>query len=186
MSPQMKLDALLAGIIAFTMFVGYVLYVRPALKKNPSFAFLFTQEQSVIRAARAKVRGLKQRLLTGSLIAIGFVVEAYDWISPLVASSGVDVTQLSDKIPASWWPFIMMGVLALVQWFRELRERDLVAAEDPITVDAPSVLPTASLEVPMPSVAPPKPSPVAESQPVPPAVAAALAAPVPPPAPAKK
>ena len=159
MSPQLKLDALLVATVAFTMLVGYVGYVRPALKKNPSFAFFFVQEQSVVRAARLKVRGLKQRLFTGSLIAVGFVVEAYDWLSPLVATSGVDVTKLSDKIPADWWPFIMMGTLALIQWFRELRERQWsqLQAEDPITVDAPA-----------PPVAPPTPAPVAPAPAAPP------------------
>lgn len=161
MSPNEKLDLLLCGLIAFTAFVGYVLYVRPVLKKNPSFGFLFAQEQKWGRAARLKLQGAKQRLMTAALIGVGFIVESYDYLSPFVAQSGVDMTKLSDKIPAQDWPFIMMAVLALIQYFRTLSERRPIYVDRPRVPRVPAIEPAAPVAAAPVASAPVAAAPVA-------------------------
>jgi hypothetical protein len=139
MDTNTRLDLLLVGLIAFTALVGYVLYIRPSLKRNPSFGYLFASEQRVGSAIVLKVRGLKQRLFTAVLIGAAFVVQAYDFLAPVIATSGVNPAELSSKIPPGWWPWIMIAILAIVQYFRELADRSRVAPpEDPIVAAPPA------------------------------------------------
>lgn len=126
----MNLNLLLGLLIFATALATYVFWIRPLLKQNPSFAYFFATEQSFTAATRLKLVGLKQKIVGAVLAASAFIVSAYDFIAPLVAQSGVDVTQLSAKIPAQAWPVIGLASVLLLQYLRSLSDKR--AAADPI------------------------------------------------------
>jgi len=118
-------------IVALTLLsVGttYLFWIRPILKKQPTFAEFYAQEDTLWAALSAKFGGLKQRLTTAIVFIAGFVVEAYDFLAPLISQSGVDVTTILPKIPPQVWPLISMGILALVMYFRRLSDKRNAAA----------------------------------------------------------
>jgi len=144
----MNLNLLLGLIILATSAATYVFWIRPVLKMNPSFAHFVAQEENFHRAARLKLRGLKQRLATGIILASGFVVSAYDFLAPLAAQSGVDVTTLTDKIPPKAWPLIGMATVALIQYFRFLSDRRPPDSELVVVPPVPPVPPVAPAPAP--------------------------------------
>lgn len=90
-------------------------------------------------AFSAKFSGLKQKLTTAVVMIAGFVVSSYDFIAPLASQSGVDVTKLTERVPAQVWPIIGMVLIGLVQYFRNLSDKrtdEVLVAKgiDPIVV----------------------------------------------------
>jgi hypothetical protein len=102
---------------------AYFWLVRPALKQNPKFAELYTKEDGFFSALNDKLGGIKQKLTTIFVSLAGFLVLAHDQIAPLVTQVGVDPATILPKVPAWAWPIATMGILWLVQYFRELSDR---------------------------------------------------------------
>ncbi len=114
---------LLVALILFTLVLTYLFWIRPVLKTRPSFAEFYAREDSFWAALSAKFGGLKQKLTTAFVMIAGFVVSAYDFLAPIFAQSGVDVTTITSKIPPQAWPLIGMALIALVQYFRNIADK---------------------------------------------------------------
>lgn len=112
-----------AAFIGSAVFAVYWIFVRPILRAQPSLATFWAQEDSFVAALKLKFAGAKQKLTTIAFLGAGVIVEAHDQLAPLASQAGVDVTQILPQIPAAAWPFITMGALALVQYFRTLSDR---------------------------------------------------------------
>lgn len=121
---------LLVVLIVLTLVATYVFWIRPILKTRPSLMQYYEREESLWAALSLKVSGLKQKLTTAVVMISGFVVSAYDFLAPLFAQSGVDVTTITSKIPAQAWPLIGMALIALVQYFRNLGDKRAAADTD--------------------------------------------------------
>lgn len=117
------LNLLLFALILFTVVVTYLFWIRPVLKEKPSLSEYYDREGTLFAALNVKFAGIKQKATTAIVMIAGFVVSAYDFLAPLVAQSGVDVTTLSSKVPPTLWPIIGMALIALVQWFRNLSDK---------------------------------------------------------------
>lgn len=142
----MSLNLLLGLLIFVTFLVGYVVFARPMLKANPSFNFLYEQEESLWRAFNAKFDGLKQKIFTSLLAAAAFIVSAYDFIAPLVAGVGVDPGLLLPKVPSWAWPIMGALILYVIQYFRNIADKNaaanaaaLLALGEPLAAPAPAV-----------------------------------------------
>lgn len=94
----------------------YWLMIRPALVKNPTFAVIFADEQSIIRALRRKVAGAKQRIAGGAIVAASAIVEMHDFVAPAISS--VDLTPLTKMLPDYAWPLISIAGVLLLQYLR--------------------------------------------------------------------
>jgi len=114
---------LMAALIAATVVSVYWVWVRPALRDKPSLKEFYEREESLWAAVRLKLAGLKQKLTAAVVFVAGVVVAAYDQIAPMMLEAGVDVQSLSDKIPSKAWPFILMGLVGLLQYFRSLSDK---------------------------------------------------------------
>lgn len=114
---------LLVLLIVLTLIAIYVFWIRPVLKTRPSFAQYYAQADSFWAALDLKFNGLKQKLTTALVMGAGFVVSAYDFLAPLFAQAGVDVTTILPKVPPQAWPLIGMALIALVQWFRNMADK---------------------------------------------------------------
>ncbi len=130
---------LLVVLIVFTLISTYAFWIRPVLKTRPSLAEFYAREDSFWAAISLKFGGLKQKLTTAFVMIAGFVVSAYDFLAPLFAQSGVDVTTITSKIPPQAWPLIGMALMALVQYFRNLADKRIDQkledrGIDPVTV----------------------------------------------------
>lgn len=140
----MNLNLLLVLLIVATALATYVFWIRPLLKATPSLGYLYADEERFWRAVAIKFDGLKQKLVTAIVGVSAFVVSAYDFIAPYVAQSGVDVTTLTDKIPAKLWPVIGIGLVLLLQYLRKLGDTSLLAKIQPdaplVTVDAAPIV----------------------------------------------
>ncbi|MGH7175590.1 MAG: hypothetical protein ACREGR_04515 [Minisyncoccia bacterium] len=141
----MNLDILLWLLIVATVVATYVFWIRPVLKTTPSLGYLYADEEAFFAALGRKFDGLKQKLVTAVVAAAAFVVSTYDFIAPLVAQSGVDVTTLTDKVPAQAWPIIGIALVLLLQYLRKVGDRSLLAKMQPgdplVTLDAPTLTP---------------------------------------------
>ena len=113
---------------------GYLLWVRPVLRKTPSLKEFYAEEDSLLEALRLKFAGIKQKLTTAVIFIAGIAVTAYDQLAPLALQSGVDVTSLTDYIPPKAWPFILMAAAGLLEYFRHLSDRR--AAQDAAALEA--------------------------------------------------
>ncbi len=131
---------LLVALIAFTLIVTYLFWIRPVLKTRPPFAAYYAEEGTLWAAFSAKFGGLKQKLTTALVMIAGFVVSAYDIIVPLAAQSGVDVTKLTERVPPQMWPVIGMVLIGLVQYFRNLGDKRTAAVLVAKGIDPASVL----------------------------------------------
>jgi len=120
---------LLWALISGAVLSAYVVFIRPTLRDQPSFKEFYEQEESFWKALRLKLAGLKQKVTTTILFVAGIVIAGYDQIAPLVLETGVDVTSLTDKIPAKAWPFILMGAAGILQYFRRLSDQRAAAKE---------------------------------------------------------
>jgi hypothetical protein len=138
----MNLNVLLGLLILATVAATYMFWVRPLLKATPSFGYLFADEERFWRAIRRKFDGLKQKLVTAVVTAAAFIVSAYDFIAPYVASAGVDVTQITDKVPSWAWPIIGAVLVLLVGKLRNIGETSLLtkiaSGEAVVTLEAPT------------------------------------------------
>src|SRR5690349_4981091 len=117
------LTSLLVALIAFALVAAYVFWIRPVLKTRPTFAEFYAREESFWKALSLKFGGIKQKLTTAFVMIAGFVVSAYDFLAPLFAQSGVDVTTLTSRVPPKMWPLIGMALIALVQYFRNIADK---------------------------------------------------------------
>src|ERR1035437_1306359 len=136
------MDWLLTGLIVSTLAATYVFWIRPLLKTVPTLGHFYAQEESFWQALNFKLGGLKQKLTTMAVFAAGFIVEAYDILSPLMAETGVQVETLTSKVPAQLWPVIGMAVIGLVRYFRYLSDKkNLADALAPVTIDSTKIEP---------------------------------------------
>lgn len=121
---------LLAVLIVLTAIAAYAFWIRPVLKKQPSLAAYYAQEESFWSALCLKLSGMRQWLTTIFTLAAGFVVTAYDAIVSLANQVGFqwgNVQLITAKVPSWAWPIIGMVLIGLVQWFRELGNRRVAA-----------------------------------------------------------
>lgn len=161
-------------IVLATLGTIYAFWLRPAFKEQPSLAYFYDQERSLWAAIKLKFGGLKQKLTVAAFTAAGIIVEAYDFIQPLVAQSGVDVTTLTSKVPAQAWPIIGMAILGIVTYFRRLADRrhaaELEAANLKIAALTLAALPVGPVAAVTPIVSTVEPVPPAAVPAAPPAV----------------
>lgn len=109
------------ALVAATVVATYVFWVRPLLRTRPTFKEFYDNEEGFFASIALKFAGLKQKLLTAVIVAVSAFVTAYDTVAPFL--SGVQVQNLTDKIPQGWWP-VILGMSALVLlWFRKLAEK---------------------------------------------------------------
>lgn len=121
--PDLLVSYLFPALVIFTGVVAYVFGIRPALKQNPAFKGLYSTEDTVLNALAAKFSGVKQKIVTVLLSAASFLVLAHDEIAPLITQAGVDPAQILPKVPTWVWPVATMLVLWLIQYFRQLSDR---------------------------------------------------------------
>ena len=149
-------DLLLPVLIGVTLAVAYIFGVRPILKATPAFSGLYATEDTVLNALAAKFSGVKQKLATLFVSVAGFIVLAHDEIAPLITQAGVDPSQILPKVPSWAWPVLTIGILWLVQYFRNLSDKQaranaeaLLNAGHPLVAPAPG-LPVNTLPSPSP------------------------------------
>ena len=120
-------NLLFPALVVFTGVVAYVFWVRPILKQSPAFTKLYATETTLLSAISAKLSGLKQKLTTIFVSVVGIAVVGHDSLTPLLAAAGIDPlaygTQLLPKVPPLAWPMITLGVLWLIQYFRNIADR---------------------------------------------------------------
>lgn len=118
------MDVLFWLINAATVFVMYMLWIRPILKKTPKFSELYAQEGKFFSAFSGTFAGIKQRLTAAVIYLAGIIVPMHDYVAPKI--TGLDVTPLFPKImnavPPAAWPVIMVGVTMLMDYFRYLND----------------------------------------------------------------
>lgn len=118
--------ALVAGLAA------YWIWVRPELRARPSLAEFYAEEDRFFEAFRLKIAGLKARIAT-VVAGVAFVaLEVNDLIAPFLSDAGVDVKALLPQIPAQLWPFITLGLMLLLQYFRKIAARREAAGGEPV------------------------------------------------------
>jgi hypothetical protein len=143
-------NLLLPGLIVFTAVVGYLFGLRPLLKQNPAFKELYATEDTFLNAVSAKFGGLKQKITTIFVSAIGFVVVAHDTLLSLMAAAGIDPvaygSQLLPKVPPLAWPIITLAILWIIRYFRSLADKQaranaeaLLNAGQPLAAPAPGL-----------------------------------------------
>jgi hypothetical protein len=156
LDPLILANYLLPVLLVFTGVVAYVFGIRPILQQTPVFRDVYEAEAGWFLAISTKFSGVKQRLVTVGLSAASFIVLAHDEISPLVTQAGVDPSQFLPKVPTWAWPLITMAVLWLVQYFRNLADRQaranaeaLLMAGHTLAAPAPGI-PVTTLPSPSP------------------------------------
>lgn len=108
-------------LAALILGAGYWFWLRPLLRLRPGFKELYDQEDTFWAALSEKFAGIKQKV-AGALVTIScLVVGMWDQITPMLA--GVDTSQITDMVPAKWWPWITIGVVLLLNYFRRLADR---------------------------------------------------------------
>lgn len=123
---------LLTAVSVCVFAVAYFIFVRPVLRARPSLAEFWQEEDRFLEALRLKVAGLKAWLTTMLVIVAGVALELNDFIAPLAAQAGIDVHTLLPQIPASAWPFITIGLMLLLQYFRKIAGRRERAGGEPV------------------------------------------------------
>lgn len=117
---------LLIVLIIFTVATAYWFWIRPVLKKHPTFADYYAREEGFFSALKLKLSGMKQWLTTVATMSAGFVVTVYDTIISLADQAGFqwgNVQTITSRVPSWAWPIIGMALIGLVQWFREISNR---------------------------------------------------------------
>lgn len=107
-----------------TVDVVYIFWIRPILKKTPTFSELYAKEGKFFGALAGRFAGIKQRLTAAIVYLAGVIVPVHDYLAPKL--TGVDVTPLFPKIvnavPPTMWPLIMIAFTALLDFFRYLSD----------------------------------------------------------------
>lgn len=151
-------DALFPALCVVTLIVGYIFFLRPALRQNPALKDLYDAEEGYFAAINAKLGGLKQKLTTIFVSLAGFLVLMHDEIAPFAAQVGVDPSLILPKVPVWAWPLLSIGILWLVQYFRELSDRQARANAEAL-LNAGHVLAAPAPGIPVDTL--PSPSPLA-------------------------
>lgn len=120
---QLVITYLFPTLVVFTCVVAYVFGVRPALRQNPAFKTFYDTEDTGLNAIAAKLSGVKQKLTTIALSAMGVIVLAHDQIMPLITQVGVDPSQILPSVPTWVWPVVSIAALWLIQYFRDLSDK---------------------------------------------------------------
>lgn len=156
---NLVISYLFPTLVIFTGVVAYVFGIRPALKQNPNFKALYDTEDTVLNALASKLSGVKQKLVTVLLSAAGVIVLAHDQIMPLIAQAGVDVdpSKFLPMVPTWVWPVASIAALWLIQYFRNLADKQaranaeaLLNAGHALAAPAPGI-PITTLPSPAPS-----------------------------------
>jgi hypothetical protein len=149
--------ALLPALLVLGSFIGYLFFIRPALRKNPAFKRLYDSEDTALNALGLKMSGLKQKITTVVMSIGGVVVLAHDSIAPLITQAGVDPVQILPKVPTWAWPVLTVAVLWLVQYFRgqadtaaRANAAALLNVGQPLAAPAPGLADPALLAAPLP------------------------------------
>ncbi len=113
---------MLTFIFVVATFVAiYWFWIRPVLKSRPAFRELYEREESFFVALREKLKGIKQKLSSATVIAASAAVSGYDFFTPIV--TGVDVSSLTSKVPSWAWPLVLISLTALFQFLRNLADK---------------------------------------------------------------
>jgi hypothetical protein len=108
-------------LIFATLLAIYAFWIRPILQSRPALRELYDREQNLFAALREKLKGIKQKLSSATVIAASVAVSGYDFLTPIV--SGVDVSLLASKVPSWAWPLILIAVTALFQFLCNLSDK---------------------------------------------------------------
>lgn len=125
----------LTVVVLIVLVGGYFLFIRPLLEQNPRFKELTDWEVGFGEKLSLRFAGIKQKLTTRLVVLAGVAVSAYDFALPLARAAGFDVTTyepLTHYVPSAAWPFITMGLLGLVQYFRNLSDKAVAADNPPV------------------------------------------------------
>jgi hypothetical protein len=159
---------LLPLLVTFAGIVGYAYFVRPMLQQNPAFKELYATEETALSAVAAKLSGLKQKLATIFISAVGFVVVAHDSLASLLQAAGIDPvaygSQLLPKVPSLAWPIITLACLWIIQYFRGLADKQARANAEAL-LNAGHTLAAPAPGLPMNTL--PSPSPLGPLGPLP-------------------
>ena len=120
---QLAITYLFPALVVFTGVVAYVFGIRPALRQNPAFKTFYETEDTGLNAIAAKLSGIKQKLTTIALSAMGVIVLAHDQLMPLIQQVGVDPAQILPKVPTWFWPVGSIAALWLIQYFRDIADK---------------------------------------------------------------
>lgn len=118
---------LFPSLIVFTVVCLYVFGLRPMLKQTPGIRELYDLEGSAYAALGSKFSGLKQKIATLVISGASALVLMHDQIAPLVTQAGVDPSQLLPQVPPYVWPILTMVVLGLIQYFRNIADKQAKA-----------------------------------------------------------
>lgn len=154
---QLVITILFPALVLFTGVVAYIFGLRPALKQNPAFKGLYDTEDTMFNAIGVKFSGIKQKVTTIVLSALGFIVLAHDQLMPLVQQVGVDPTQILPKVPTWVWPVASIAALWLVQYFRDISDKAARANAEKL-LDAGHTLAAPAPGIPLNTL--PSPNPV--------------------------
>ena len=108
-------------LVFATLIAIYAFWICPILQSRPAFRELYDKEENFFAALREKLKGIKQKLSSASVIIASVAVTGYDFFAPIV--SGVDVSSLTSRVPSWAWPLVLIATTALFQFFRNLADR---------------------------------------------------------------
>lgn len=113
---------------ALGLALTYWLFIRPLLRQRPAFAEFYARSDSFWLAAWAKFSTIKTKVAAIALGAGSVLIELHDFLLP--ATTGIDWTPVTEKVPAAAWPFVAFATAALFYWLRKVtaRQQDQVVA----------------------------------------------------------
>lgn len=110
----------LIGIAILVIVVGYWIGIRPLLRSRPAFAEFYDATDSFWAALFAKLRTIRTKLTTVLGVIASALVYVDSSIVPLLTSSGIDWTPLTQHVPQWAWPLLSAGWLLLIFYFKSL------------------------------------------------------------------
>lgn len=112
------------AVLLFAMPIAiYAFWIRPILQSRPAFRDLYRKEANFFGALSEKLKGIKQRLSSATVIFASAAVTGYDFFVPIVG--GVDVSsRLHSRGPSRrssmrgcWLGRLSLFGTASKQWF---------------------------------------------------------------------
>ena len=120
----------MAALVQFAFFVAavftaYLFWIRPILRSRPALAQFYAKEEGFWQAVRARLAGIKGKLVAAVGMAASAVVYLHDFLVPV--ATGIDWQPILSLLPDWAWPLLLFGAFALIKWFRALTDRRATA-----------------------------------------------------------
>jgi hypothetical protein len=109
------------AFFAAVLVAAYFFWIRPILRSRPAFAEFYTKAESFWPALRERFAGIKGKLAAAIGMAASAVVYLNDFLVPV--ATGIDWQPILTMLPDWAWPLILLGLFALIKWFRALTDR---------------------------------------------------------------